>query len=37
VKLDIQKLPDDERKHVVFALDALLRDAKTRSAYGVNQ
>ncbi|NBC83071.1 MAG: helix-turn-helix domain-containing protein [Bacteroidetes bacterium] len=33
--LTIQKLPDEEREHIVFTLDALLRDAKTRSAYGI--
>lgn len=31
--LTIQKLPDTDREHILFALDAMIRDAKTRSAY----
>ena len=29
----IQKLPDQDREHILFALDAMLRDAKARAAY----
>ena len=29
----IQKLPDTDREHILFALDAMIRDAKARSAY----
>ena len=29
----IQKLPDDERERILFTLDALVRDAKSRFAY----
>jgi transcriptional regulator with XRE-family HTH domain len=31
--LTIQKLPDSDRGHILFTLDAMIRDAKTRSAY----
>lgn len=31
--LTIQKLPDEERGHIIFTLKALLRDAKSRLAY----
>jgi transcriptional regulator with XRE-family HTH domain len=31
--IDIQKLNDKEKECVLFALDAMLRDAKTRRAY----
>jgi hypothetical protein len=30
---DISELPEEERKVVLHALDAMLRDAKTRKAY----
>lgn len=30
---DLQALNDKDRDHVLFALDAMLRDAKTRKAY----
>ena len=30
---DINALPDKEKEHVLFSLDAILRDAKTRQAY----
>ena len=29
----IQQLPEEDRKHILFTLDALIRDAKTRFAY----
>lgn len=29
----IQKLPKEEKGHILFTLDALIRDAKTRIAY----
>ena len=29
----IQRLPEDERERILFTLEALLRDAKTRAAY----
>jgi transcriptional regulator with XRE-family HTH domain len=32
--LTIQKLPEKDREHILFALDALIRDAKARAAYG---
>ena len=32
--LTIQRLPNEEKKHVVFAIDAMIRDAKARQAYG---
>ena len=32
--LTIQKLPEKDREYILFALDALIRDAKARSAYG---
>lgn len=32
--LMIQKLPDQDRDHILFTLDAMLRDAKARAAYG---
>ena len=31
--ISIQKLPEDDRKHILFTLEALLRDAKIRRAY----
>ena len=31
--LTIQKLPDSDREHILFALDAMIRDAKSRLAY----
>lgn len=31
--LTIQKLPDTDQEHIMFAIDALLRDAKARAAY----
>jgi transcriptional regulator with XRE-family HTH domain len=31
--IDIQKLNDREKECILFALDAMLRDAKTRKAY----
>ena len=31
--LTIQKLPDADRDHILFAIDAMLRDAKARAAY----
>ncbi len=31
----ITKLEDKDREHILFTLDALIRDAKARSAYGV--
>ena len=31
--LEIQKLSGDDKEHILFTLDALLRDAKTRMAY----
>ena len=30
---DLQALNDKDRDHILFALDAMLRDAKTRKAY----
>ena len=32
--LTIQKLPEQDREHILFTLEAMLRDAKARSAYG---
>ncbi len=32
--LTIQRLPEEEKQHVVFAIDAMIRDAKARQAYG---
>ena len=32
--LTIQRLPSEEKEHVVFAIDAMIRDAKARQAYG---
>ncbi len=32
--LTIQRLPEEEKQHIVFAIDALIRDAKARQAYG---
>ena len=32
--LMIQKLPEKDKEHILFALDAMLRDAKARVAYG---
>ena len=31
--LTIQNLPDKDRKHIIFAIDAMIRDAKARLAY----
>lgn len=31
---DIQLLPEQDKEHVLFTLDAMLRDAKARKAYG---
>ncbi len=28
-------LPDDQRQHILYALDAMLRDAKTRRTYAL--
>ncbi len=30
---DIEELPDNEKNHILYTLDALLRDAKTKLAY----
>ena len=30
----IQRLPEKDRNHIIFTLDAMLRDAKARAAYG---
>jgi transcriptional regulator with XRE-family HTH domain len=32
----IQNLPDSDKVHILFALDAMIRDAKTRFAYAAN-
>jgi transcriptional regulator with XRE-family HTH domain len=32
--LMIQKLPEKDREHILFTLEAMLRDAKARLAYG---
>jgi len=29
----IQKLPEQDREYILFALDAMIRDAKARAAY----
>lgn len=31
--LTLQKLPQKDREHILFTLDAMLRDAKARAAY----
>jgi len=31
--LTIQKLPDVDREHILFTIDAMIRDAKARLAY----
>lgn len=31
---DLQKLSEEDRKHILSTVDALLRDAKARKAYG---
>lgn len=31
--LTIQRLPEKDRDHILFTLDAMLRDAKARAAY----
>jgi transcriptional regulator with XRE-family HTH domain len=31
--LTIQKLPDSDREHILFTIDAMIRDAKARLAY----
>jgi transcriptional regulator with XRE-family HTH domain len=30
---DIDALPEEDKKHILYTIDALLRDAKTRAAY----
>jgi hypothetical protein len=30
---DIDALPDEDKKYILYAIDGLLRDAKTRAAY----
>jgi len=32
--LTIQRLPEKDRDHILFTIDAMLRDAKARAAYG---
>ena len=32
--ISIQKLPKEERDRIIFTIDALLRDARSRFAYG---
>jgi len=32
--LTIQRLPDKEKEHIIFAIDAMIRDAKAKQAYG---
>lgn len=32
----IQSLPDSDREHILFAIDAMLRDAKPRFAYSAS-
>jgi len=32
--ISIQKLPKEERERIIFTIDALLRDARSRFAYG---
>jgi len=34
--VDINELPEEEKQHVLFNLDAVLRDFKTRRAYAAN-
>jgi transcriptional regulator with XRE-family HTH domain len=34
--VDINELPEEEKQHVLFNLDAVLRDFKTRRAYATN-
>lgn len=29
-----QRLPKQEKEHIVFAIDAMIRDARVRQAYG---
>lgn len=31
--LTIQQLPTEDKEHILFAIDALLRDAKARATY----
>jgi transcriptional regulator with XRE-family HTH domain len=31
--LTIQKFPEEDRKHILFAIDAMIRDTKARLAY----
>ena len=31
--IDIQKLPEKDKGHILYAIDGLLRDAKTRQSY----
>ncbi len=33
--LTIQKLPNTDKEHILFTLDAMLRDAKARLAYSI--
>jgi transcriptional regulator with XRE-family HTH domain len=33
--LTIQKLPEKDKEHILFTIEALLRDAKTRVAYSI--
>ncbi len=30
---ELSSFPEEERKHILYALDAMLRDARTRQAY----
>jgi len=32
--MDIQKLPNEDKNHIFFLIDGLLRDAKARQTYG---
>jgi|GEM_PF-4214282 len=34
--LEIQKLSGDDKEHILFTIDALLRDAKIRKTYAKN-
>lgn len=33
--LTIQKLPDNDKNHILFTIDAMIRDAKARTAYAL--
>jgi hypothetical protein len=35
--IDIQKLGEEDKKHILTTLDALLRDAKARKAYATKK